>query len=194
MMKTMIQYEHILRAIGQGLEALSVEAFDLQVANDTFLIQGAATQKDSKQNAANLSAFKRSFLDICHISKKSSGTPAVKAGGSSRSLRLEFTQTDIDKLERDGQALRSDWNGSPLAHSLPQLLRTVGWYVDHKEARLHRISKKGDSLTVSYLGWIGTAKIETFTLLQLYDMWVHLYKRRKGYIQIGREIFSHENG
>ena len=46
MMKTIIQYEHILRAIGQGLEALSVEAFDLQVANDTFLIQGAVTQKE----------------------------------------------------------------------------------------------------------------------------------------------------
>jgi hypothetical protein len=192
MIKTTIQYEHILRAIGQGLEQLSVEAFDLEVANDTFLIQGAATQKESgKLNAANLSTFKKAFLEICHISKKpaTSETPAGKAGASARSLRLEFTENDIDTLERDGQALRSDWNGSPLAHSLPQLLRTVGWYVDHQKGRLHRISKNGDTLTISYLGSIGTRKVETFTLLQLYDMWVHLYKRRKGYIQIGREIF-----
>ena len=196
MPKTTIQYEHILRAIGQGLEALSVETFDLQVANDTFLIEGAATQKESeKPNAAKLSAFKNAFLEICHISKNSatSETPAGKAGASSRSLHLQFTQNDIDRLERDGQALRSDWNASPLAHSLPQLLRTVGWYVDHTEARLHKLSKNGDTLTVSYTGSIGNAKIETFTLLQLYDMWVHLYKRRKGYIQIGREIFSHQN-
>ena len=191
----MILYEHILRAIGQGLEVLSVEAFDLQVANDTFLIQGAATQKEPA-TAAKLSLFKKAFLEICHISKKpaSSETPAGKAPASSRSLHLQFTQNDIDKLERDGQALRSDWNASPLAHSLPQLLRTVGWYVDHKEGRLHKLSKNGDTLTVSYLGPIGIAKIETFTLLQLYDMWVHLYKQRRGYIQIGREIFSHENG
>lgn len=191
----MIQYEHILRAIGQGLEALSIEAFDLKVANDTFLIRGAAMQKEPA-NAAKLSSFKKAFLEICHISKKpaTSETPAGKAPASSRSLHLQFTQNDIDKLERDGQALRSDWNASPLAHSLPQLLRTVGWYVDHKKGRLHKLSKNGDSLTVSYLGAISIAKIETFTLLQLYDMWVHLYKRRKGYIQIGREIFSHENG
>jgi hypothetical protein len=53
MVKTMIPYEHILRAIGQGLEALSVEAFILEVADDTFLIQGAATPKESaKPNAA----------------------------------------------------------------------------------------------------------------------------------------------
>jgi hypothetical protein len=189
----MIQYEHILRAIGQGLEALSVEAFDLEVTNNTFLIRGAATQKESeKPNAANLSTFKKAFLDICHISKKpaTSETPAGKAAASSRSLRLEFTQKDIDKLERDGQALRSDWNASPLAHSLPQLLRTVGWYVDHKEGRLQKISKNGDSLTVSYLGSMGIEKTETFSLLQLYDMWVHLYKRRKGHIQIGRETVS----
>jgi hypothetical protein len=193
MVKTTIQYEHILRAIGQGLEALSIEAFELEVANDTFLIQGAAMQRESETpNAANLSAFKKTFLDICRISKKpvTAETPAGKAGASSRPLRLEFTQDDIDKLERDGQALRSDWNASPLAHSLPQLLRTVGWYVDHKEGQLKKVSKDRESLTVSYLGSIGIEKIETFTLLQLYDMWVHLYKRRKGYTQIGREIFQ----
>ena len=31
-----ISYEHILRAIGQGLESLSLEAFDLEVAGDIF--------------------------------------------------------------------------------------------------------------------------------------------------------------
>ena len=155
MVKTMIQYEHILRAIGQGLEALSVEAFDLQVANGTFLIQGAVTQKKSAKHAAQLSSFKKAFLEICHISKKSatSETPTGKAPASSRSLHLQFTQTDIDKLERDGQALRSDWNASPLAHSLPQLLRTVGWYVDHKQGRLQKSLKDGDSLTLSYY-WV----------------------------------------
>lgn len=93
------------------------------------------------------------FLDICHISKKPPTweTPARKAGGSSHSLRLQSTQNNVDKLEREGQALRSDWKASPLADSLPQLLRTAGWYLDHKEARLHEISNHGESLTVSYL-------------------------------------------
>ena len=148
-----MQYEHLLRAIRQGLEALSIEAFDLEVANETFLIQGAAKQKQSaKPSTAMRSTFKKAFLDICHISKKlaTSETLARRAGASSRSLALQFTQNDIAKLERDGQTLRSDWNGSPLAHSLPQLLRTVGWYVDQKERRLHKISHNGESLTVSY--------------------------------------------
>jgi hypothetical protein len=150
----------------------------LEPTNEIFVVQGAATQKELETNAGKLSAFKKAFLDICHLTKKSatSENPAGESGESSRSLRLEFTQKDIDKLERDGQALRSDWEASPLAHSLPQLLRTVGWYVDHKEGQLKKVSKNGDSMTVSYLEAIGTGKTETFTLLQLYDMWVHLYK------------------
>jgi hypothetical protein len=181
MVKTTIQYEHILRAIGQGLEALAVEAFGLEVASETFLINGTARESGS----AKRGAFRKAFLDICQMSTKAmrSETLTGRHGTSSRLVRLQFTQHDIDKLEKDGQALRSNWNGSPLAHSLPQLLRTVGWYVDNKQGQLQKITK-GDSLRVSYIESTGKEKSEIFTLLQLYDMWVHLYKRRKGRLQI----------
>ena len=183
-----ICYEHTLRAIGQGLESLSLEAFDLEVADDTFLIRGIPTRKESeKSSATKLSGFKKAFLDICSSSKAPAqpATPAVKVPMPSRLLRLNFTQADIDKLEREGQALRSDWECSPLSHSLPQILRTVGWYVDHKKGQIHKISRSGDTLTVSYTGLLGTQKLETLTLVEIYDMWVHLYKQRKGHFQIG---------
>jgi hypothetical protein len=187
LVKTAIKYEHILRAVGQGLEALSLEAFDLEVAGDIFSVRGIPTRKESEKSPViKLKAFKTAFLDICNPSKAPprSATPAVKVPGPSRLLRLEFTQTDIDKLEREGQALRSDWERSPLSHSLPQVLRTVGWYVDHKKCELHKISKTGETLTVSYTGSLDTQKLETLTLVEIYDMWVHLYNRRKGRIQI----------
>ena len=186
-----ICYEHILRAIGQGLESLSLEGFDLEVVNDTFSVQGIPTPKGSeKPTIAPLNAFKKAFLSICHTPIKSapSETPAERFPGPSRLLRLQFTQADIDKLERDGQALRSDWERSPLSHSLPQVLRTVGWYVDHKKGQLHKISRNGKTLSVSYTGWLGTEKVETLALMQIYDMWVHLYKQRKGHIKIEPDV------
>jgi hypothetical protein len=191
MSQTPICYEHTLRAIGQALESLSLEAFDLEVAGDSFSIRGIRTRKESeKPPNTKLKAFKKAFLDICSSSKAPSHptTPAVKASGPSRLLRLEFTQADIDRLEREGQALRSDWERSPLSHSLPQLLRTVGWYVDHKKGHIHKISRSGDTLSVSYTGLLGTQKLETLTLVQIYDMWVHLYKQRKGSFKIGPEV------
>jgi hypothetical protein len=188
MANTTIQYEHILRAIGQGLESLSLEAFDLEVAGDTFSISGIPTRKGSEKSpVTTLKAFKKAFLGMCNTSKTPPqfATSAVKVPGPSRLLQLDFTQIDIDKLEREGQALRSDWERSPLSHSLAQVLRTVGWYVDHKKCQLHKISKTGETLEVSYTGLLGTQKLETLTLVEIYDMWVHLYKQRKGHIQIG---------
>ena len=189
MMQPAICYEHILRAIGQGLESLSLEAFDLEVVENTFSIRGIPIRKESeKSSATKLKAFKKAFLDICNSSKTPSNTPGLNGSSSSRLLRLQFTQTDIDKLEQDGQKLRSDWERSPLSHSLPQVLRTVGWYVDHKEGQLHKISKTGDTLSVSYTGSLGTQMMETLTLVEIYDMWVHLYKQRKENFTIGRHV------
>jgi len=184
-----ICYEHILRAIGQGLESLSLESFDLEVVDDTFSIQGTPTRKESeKLTIAPLNAFKKAFLSICHTAKNTSETPGERVPGSSRLVRLQFTQADIDKLEHDGKALRSDWERSPLSHSLPQVLRTVGWYVDHKKGQLQKISRNGETVSVSYTGWLGPEKVETLALMQIYDMWVHLYKRRKGHIKIGPDV------
>lgn len=184
-----IYYEQILRAIGQGLEALSVEAFDLEVVTGMFIIEATVGVSNAAQsNASKVRSVRRAFLKICQSYKKISRSQILSGGklsNSSALLRLKFTQTDIDNLERDGQALRSDWKGSPLAHSLPQVLRTVGWYVDRSQGRLNKISKNGGSVTVSYMGSLGTEKIETLTLLQIYDMWVHLFKQRKGCVQIG---------
>ena len=112
-------------------------------------------------------------------------TSAVKFAKNPYCMFPVYTRACLDRVfERDGQALRSDWERSPLSHSLPEVLRTVGWYVDDKKAQLKKISRRGETLSVCYTGPLGTQRIETFTLVQIYDMWVHLYKRRKGNIKI----------
>ena len=147
-------------------------------------------KKSEKSPVTKLKAFKKAFLEICHSSRTlaPTPTPSVRVPGSSRVVRLQFTQADIDKFERDGQALRSDWECSPLSHSLPQVLRTVGWYVDHRKGQLHKISRTGDTLSVSSTGLLGTQKMETLTFVEIYDMWVHLYKQRKGDFTIRRHV------
>ncbi len=80
MRQSAICYEHILRAIGQGLESLSLEAFDLEVAGNSYSIRGIPTRKKSeKLPITKLQAFKKAFLDICKMSTAAqSATPAVK--------------------------------------------------------------------------------------------------------------------
>ena len=81
MSQSPVCYEHTLRAIGQGLESLSLEAFDLEVAGDAFSIRGIPTRKESEKSpVAKLKAFKETFLDICNTSKTPprSATPSIK--------------------------------------------------------------------------------------------------------------------
>ena len=103
MMQPAICYEHILRAIGQGLESLSLEAFDLEVAEDTFSIRGIPTRKESEKSpVTKLKAFKKAFLEICNNSKTPSKTPAVNVPSSSRLLRLQLRKrTLINSNETD---------------------------------------------------------------------------------------------
>jgi hypothetical protein len=73
-------YEKILRAIGQGLEALSVDTFDLVLANDLFMIQVTAIRsRATKLNAPKLGGIRKAFLKICSSSKKRS-SPQIPAG------------------------------------------------------------------------------------------------------------------
>ena len=181
--QTAICYEHILRAVGQGLESLSLETFELEVADDVFSVQGTPSQKEyGHSSMAKLNAFKEAFLNICQTLKQPppAATPAGTVPRPSHSLQIQFTQADIDELELEGRALRSDWERSPLSHSLSQILRTVGWYVDQKKGHLQKISMTGERVSFSYMASVGTQKSELLTLLQIYDMWVHLFKQRKG--------------
>jgi hypothetical protein len=181
--QTAICYEHILRAVGQGLESLSLETFELEVADDVFSVQGTPSQKEyGHSSMAKLNPFKEAFLNICQTLRQPppAATPAGTVPRPSHSLQMQFTQADIDELELEGRALRSDWERSPLSHSLSQILRTVGWYVDQKKGHLQKISMTGERVSFSYMASVGTQKSELLTLLQIYDMWVHLFKQRKG--------------
>ena len=92
---------------------------------------------------------------------------------------MRFFEADLDRLELRGQASRMKFGGTPAFNTLPQALRALGAYVDHKRAGLTRISGCDNQIAIVYKLPFGGEKIETFTRLNLYDLWVDLYKRRR---------------
>lgn len=168
-------YEQILRAIGQGLEELSIgDSFDLEVDGEKYVLRGSSSK------LAGSKRIKDVFLNVCKTLQTRS-----PRGRRSEVLRLSFSPDDVDRLERVGQASRSNRQTLAKPHSLPQLMRTVGWYVDKKQGRLLRVSKHSETVSVLYLGLLGNEKLESFTQLTLYDIWVRLYKKRKEPIAMG---------
>ena len=174
-----MNYEQVLRSIGQGLEALDVEVFDLEVAGESCIVRGNSTNR-KKVEAIDARAIKKAFLHVCKTAKGRflRRTPTQELSPCSE-LTLHFSQSDIERLEREGLELRSKTHSVPNPHSLPQALRTLGRYVDQKEGRLFKICVRSHGVSVTYGEPFGSEKIEHFSPTNVYDMWVRMYKMRK---------------
>jgi len=171
-------YEHILLSIGVGLEALGVQTFELKIDDNKYIVEGESETKKietidkpsaSRNVAWNFWSHLKSQLAPRMPPKK---FPFVFLG-------MQFTPNDIERLERQGQALGSLWEDVPDFRRLPHILRTVGAYVDHKSGRLLRVSKHVQTVTLCYKDFSGREHGEEFTHANLYDFWVKVYLRKR---------------
>ena len=171
-----VHYERILRAIGQSLENIEVESFDVETADDQYLVAG----ESKKKNAAPLPDpvnTKSIFGFIRNIGMKNTA-PATRSQ-TYRFSGLRFTAADIDLLDQKGKVLRAQNNDStPNPNSLSQVLRTVGAYLDHKASRPLKLSWHQQSLSLWHVNVLGVEAKEVFTPPDLYNLWVHQFKKR----------------
>jgi len=175
--KAIVNCHNVLRAIGQGLETLEVIAFDLQVSDNHYVVSGAA--RKLKTAHASKPSHKKSFLNlILNGTKKRTAKTAGLQPFHFTGLR--FTPKDIDLLERKGQLLQTNFESSASnPHSLSQILRTVGAYLDLHECHLLKISWRDGLLTLWYLNKHGVESKDILSRLALHDQWLRQHKQRK---------------
>ena len=173
-------YRRSLRAIGQGLEALCVEEFDLGAGNYRYVVHGYC-KKIKTEEPPKPNLLKEAFLFLRRNSKThaSTRTPVRKVLSSFQFTGLRLTGRDIVRFERQGQAQSSDALGDVNQQSISQTLRLAGTYLDHKKSRLLKLSWHNQSLTLWRRDGFGVESKEFFTPANLYDLWVHQYKQRK---------------
>ena len=175
--KALANYQHILRAIGQGLEALEVKAFDLKVSDNHYLVRGES--KKPRTSDAPKAIQKKSFLSLILHGKKK-GTVDASGLRPFRFTGLRFTPKDIELLERKGQVLQTNFESSaPNSQSLSQILRTVGGYLDLHRCRLSKLSWRDNLLTLWYINRQGVEAKDILSSRALNDQWVQQSKHRK---------------
>jgi hypothetical protein len=151
-MAVVATYAYALRAIGQAMNEQQLEDFDLEIHNNEFLVRG----EKKKMRKGILQKLRR--------------PPA--------SLVLRYTLEDVEELDHEGQLKRRDPNGVVDFYSLPQVLRTVGAYLDLKNARLLGVHRRGSRLTIEYEKLAGKRSTEEHSVPSFYDLFVKLYLRR----------------
>lgn len=180
-----------LRAVGQGLESLDVEDFDLRAEGEGYFalgMPGAAASAPAPTSAGLKQAFQnawRSFTGQIDKTDTASETMSVV-------LRVLFTPEGILRLEREGKAKRNeDSAGVPNLTKLAQILRMVGEYVDARSGRLLKARKRRDRILFEYETGSNKHITEEWNLVQLYELWLKASdQRQERYEVVKRELSS----
>jgi len=150
-------YNHELRAIGQALEAQGISTFDVKVQVGRYVVRGAPEKPESL--LAALRHWRRNTWQ---------GRPRT----------VTYAAQDITTLEKKGQARRASNGQLPDFYNVSNILRTVGAYLDVKNARLLEIQKGPLTLTLMYQTTGGHPFVEDRTIASFYNTFTELHARR----------------
>jgi hypothetical protein len=185
-----------LRAVGQGLESLDVEDFDLQAEGDGYFALGMPRAQGDAADAASRTK-QGSLKDTLQNAWQSFTGRIDNTGKASKTtshvLRILFTPEGIQRLEREGKAKRSeDSAGIPNLYKLAHILRMVGEYLDAKSGRLLEASKRRDRISFAYETASNKRSREEWNLLQLQEFWLTASNQRQERYDIAERELDNE--
>ena len=99
--------------------------------------------------------------------------------GASRETSLAYGTGEIERLDMEGRSSRTKPDRLPDFYSLPNSLRTVGWYLDSKNAELLELHKSPLSVTLLYQNEKGHPNMEERSIASFYNLFVSLHGKRK---------------
>jgi hypothetical protein len=179
MMAAMAGYAQPLRAIGQALEILKVQGFEMEQVGDDFVVRGSVRVAQRKLLIGQCSAEQLRLIwgSTPQDEIKESRRWLTNPNNLSR-IELCYRIEDVERLDVEGRSRRGRGQTIDDAWSLSQILRSIGAYLNQKCARLCKIVRDDDSVSVEYETTVGTRIKETLAMRDLYDLWVRMYLHR----------------
>jgi hypothetical protein len=98
--------------------------------------------------------------------------------GASHETPISYGTGEIERLEMEGRSRRAKPDRLPDFYSLPNTLRTVGSYLDFKNAELLELHKSPLSITLLYQNENGHPNMEERSVASFYNWFVALHGKR----------------
>ena len=158
-----------LRAIGQSLEILGVEAFELEKEDYSYVVRSKSLSPTSQW------IFRNSVVERVWDSPGAAQN-STQVGND----WLRYDSTDISWLDAQGRKSRCSASFAQVrgVSRLSQLLRTLGEHLDRVGASTFNISWSPDSVSVDYQVSDGQREQKTFTVEQLHKLDSHMRFRK----------------
>ncbi len=150
MMNSNTKYAKPLRAIGQALEKLHLQKFELESDCNDYIVRSMVEVSDQVDH----------------------DTPSYKT------LELRYTPEDLNRLESEGQAKRRDPNQMPNSRSTSQVLRATGAYINDRSSRFMGVIWQNQSMRIMYETTLGNQEVDEIKVSSMYDFWMRMYLHR----------------
>jgi len=175
-----MNYSRILRVIGQTLEPLRPETYEVVCYGNCYLVRCRVKEdrqgkKAEEKKVRRLAAFLRLWREQENPSIR--GNPNE---GASMNVEFLYSLEELNRQDEERKEPRRDPNAMPDPYSLPNTLRAVGEFLDHKpNAKLLFACNRGQAVVILYETKRGVRNLEEYPISTLYDFWVKRYVRRK---------------
>jgi hypothetical protein len=146
-----------LRVIGQHLQGISIDTFELEKIGNKYIVWLDRNQPNGK------SSTRTGFKSISKMDPAHEKTPTP----------LHFHGSEILGLEVERRLRRSEAGGMPDAGSLGLGMRVLGQYLDLKRADDFAISWSTGSVRISFL-----QKEQSLSPSNLYELGICMYLKR----------------
>jgi hypothetical protein len=159
-MASLRRYNEDLRAIGQALEVKGVSDFELYKGTAGYFI------KDLRDPTSSFRSTIKNWL-------------RGRRSGDLEPMTYGFQPKDIEELTKSGRSRRAQAGQLTQFRNLSNILRTIGAYLDSKEAELIELHKRPISITLAYRDKWGQEFREDRTVSSFYNFFLELYAKRR---------------
>lgn len=156
-MKAKVSYDKDLRAIGQALEGRKITGFELKNQAGRYVVHGAGDQPSSV-----LASLRR----------------WLRGGKTDPSGSISYTAQDIERIEQEGIKRRVRAGRLPDFYSLSNTLRTLGAYLDSKDAELLELHIRPLTVTLLYQNSDGHPQMEDRTIASFFNVFTEMHGKR----------------
>ena len=167
----MLSYAQTLRLIGQDLQDLHLEKFELEINESGFIVKAEIVVTESEPKSAAPEP-KTGFFQGLWKPKTISPEPRVQI----QAIERRYTAADLERFAKEGRTHAKDT--TPDFYKPGEFLRVIGSYLDKKRGKLLKLCKCDQEVTLRYQTTHGEEKTELQRMSSFYDLYIHMRKQR----------------
>jgi hypothetical protein len=175
-----MNYSKVLRVIGQRLEPLRPETYEVVCYGNCYLVrcrvkEDSQGKKEEEKKVRGLAAFLRLWRE-----PENPGIGEKPSEGTSMNVEFLYSLEELNHEDEEHKEPRQDANAMPDPYSLSNTLRSVGEFLDRKpDIKLLFASNHGQDVVILYETKGGARNLEEYPISALYEFQLKTYIKRK---------------